>query len=69
MEIFLTIMGVVFFIIGSLFLLSPKTVVKASNFLNFTLFKIDKKIHAWRRPFGILFLLLSIFSWYIGFPK
>ncbi|MBL7068360.1 MAG: hypothetical protein ISS34_00690 [Candidatus Omnitrophica bacterium] len=68
MEMFLTVASLIFLLVGALFLLSPQTVVKISNFLNLTAFTIDEKMHRMRRAVGAFFLVLSIVLWYIGFP-
>ncbi len=65
MEIFLIVAALVLFIFGSLLLLSSESVVRIANLTNRVLFNIDDKIHTWRRPLGIAFLALSIFSWYV----
>jgi hypothetical protein len=69
MEIFLIVAALVFLVFGSLLLLSIESVVKISNLTNHVLLNIDDKIHTWRRPLGIIFLVLSIFSWYIALAK
>ena len=69
MEIFLIITALLFLISGSLLLLSPQTFIRISDVTNKVLINIDAKIHVWRRLPGILFLLVSIFLWYIGFKK
>ncbi len=65
MELFLTFAALAFLIFGSLLLLSVESVVRINNLSNRVLFNIDNKIHTWRRPLGIVFLALSIFSWYV----
>ncbi len=65
MEMFLIVAALVFLIFGLLLLLSVESVVKITNLTNRVLFNIDDKIHTWRRPLGIAFLALSIFSWYV----
>ena len=65
MELFLIFAALAFLIFGLLLLLSAESVVRINNFSNRVLFNIDDKIHAWRRPLGIVFLALSIFSWYV----
>jgi hypothetical protein len=69
MEIFLIIAALVFLIFGSLLLLSIESVVKISNLTNRVLLNIDDKIHIWRRPLGVMFLAVSIFSWYVALAK
>ncbi len=65
MGIFLIVAALVLFIFGSLLLLSVESVIRITNLTNQVLFNIDEKIHAWRRPLGIVFLAVSIFSWYV----
>ncbi len=65
MEIFLIVAALVFLIFGSLLLLSVESVIRITNVTNRVLFNIDDKIHTWRRPLGIAFLALSIFSLYV----
>ena len=69
MEIFLIVAALVFLIFGSLLLLSIESVVRITNLTNQVLFNIDDKIHTWRRPLGVIFLALSIFSWYVAWTK
>ncbi len=65
MELFLIFAALAFLIFGLLLLLSAESVVRINNLANRVLFNIDDKIHPWRRPLGIVFLALSIFSWYV----
>ncbi len=65
MELFSIFAALAFLIFGSLLLLSAESVVRINNLANRVLFNIDDKIHTWRRPLGIVFLALSIFSWYV----
>ncbi len=65
MELFLIFAALAFLIFGLLLLLSAESVVRINNLANRVLFNIDDKIHAWRRLLGIVFLALSIFSWYV----
>jgi len=65
LETFLIVAAVIFFIFGSLLLLSPVTVEKICNLLNQVLFTVDNKIHTLRRPLGIVLLGLTILLWYI----
>jgi len=69
MEVFLIVAALAFLIFGLLLLLSAESVVRIANLTNRVLFNIDDKIHAWRRPLGIAFLALSIFSWYVALAK
>ena len=69
MEIFLIVVALIFLIFGSLLLLSVESVVRINNLTNRVLFSIDDKIHAWRRPLGIVLLALSIFSWYVAWTQ
>ncbi len=69
MEIFLIVAALVFLIFGSLLLLSVESVVRITNLTNRVLFNIGDKMHTWRRPLGIVFLALSIFSWYVVWTK
>ncbi len=69
MDIFLIVAALVFLIFGSLLLLSIESVVRISNLANHVLLKIDDKIYIWRRPLGVIFLALSIFSWYVALAK
>ena len=70
MEVFLVVAAIVFLIFGSLLLLSPKTIEDIARGTNKVLLTIaDEKIVTWRRPLGIFFLVLAIFSWYVGFLK
>jgi len=69
MELFLIVAALAFLIFGLLLLLSAESVVRINNLANRVLFNIDDKIHAWRRPLGIVFLALSIFSWYVVLAK
>ena len=69
MEIFLIVAALVFLIFGSLLLLSIESVIRITNLTSRVLFNIDDKIHTWRRPLGVMFLALSIFSWYVAFTK
>ncbi len=69
METFLIVAALVFLIFGSLLLLSVESVVRITNLTNRVLFNIDDKIHTWRRPLGVIFLALSIFSWYVAWKK
>ena len=69
MEIFLIVAALAFLIFGLLLLLSAESVVRINNLANRVLFNIDDKIHTWRRPLGVIFLALSIFSWYIALTK
>ena len=65
MEIFLIVAALVFFTFGLLLLLSVKSVVRITNLTNRVLFNIDDKVHTWRRPLGVMFLVLSIFLWHV----
>lgn len=65
MEIFLVTATILFFIAGTLLLLSPKTVEKIANATNRVLFTLDDKIPSLRKPLGILFLAITIYLWYI----
>ncbi len=65
METFLIVAALAFLIFGSLLLLSAESVIRIANLTNRVLFNIDDKIHTWRRPLGIAFLALSIFSLYV----
>lgn len=69
MELFLIIAAIIFFIFGSLLLISPQAVEKISNYTNRVLFTIDEKIHKWRKPIGIVFLVLAVFLWYSALFK
>ncbi len=69
METFLIVAALVFLIFGLLLLLSAESVVRINNLANRVLFNIDDKIHTWRRPLGVIFLALSIFSWYVAWKK
>jgi hypothetical protein len=66
MEIFLVVAALVFFIFGTLLLLSPESVVKLSTTTNKVLFSLDEKIPKLRRPIGIFFLVLTIYLWYVA---
>ena len=66
METFLIVAALAFLIFGSLLLLSAESVTRITNLTNRVLFNVDDKIHTWRRPLGIVFLALSIFSWYVA---
>ena len=65
MELFLIVAALAFLIFGLILLLSAESVVRINNLANRVLFNIDDKIPTWRRPLGIVFLALSIFSWYV----
>jgi len=65
MELFLVVSAGIFFIAGSLLLLSPKLVMKISDMMNKALFTLDDKIPKLRRPLGIFFLAITIYLWYI----
>jgi len=65
MELLFIVAALAFLIFGLLLLLSAESVVRINNLANRVLFNIDDKIHTWRRPLGIVFLALSIFSWYV----
>ena len=69
MEIFLIVAALVFLIFGSLLLLSIESVIRITNLTSRVLFNIDDKIHTWRRPLGVAFLALSIFSLYVALTK
>ncbi len=69
MEIFLIVAALAFLIFGLLLLLSVESVGRINNLTNRVLFNIDDKMHAWRRPLGIVLLALSIFSWYVAWTK
>lgn len=69
MQTFLVVAALIFLIFGSLLLLSPRTVEKLSNLTNRMLFTVDDKIHGWRRPMGIILLVLAIFCWYVALAK
>lgn len=65
MEIFLVISAGLFFVAGTLFMLSPKSVMRIYDMTNKALFTLDDKIPKLRRPLGIFFLSITIFLWYI----
>ena len=65
MEMFLVVSAGVFFIFGVLFMLSPKTVELISKTTNKVLFTLDDKFPLLRRPLGILFLIITIYLWYV----
>ena len=69
MEIFLIVAALVLLVFGSLLLLSVESVVRISNLTNKVMFSIDEKMRTWRRPLGIVFLALSIFSWYCALNR
>lgn len=69
METFLIVTSIIFFIFGLLLLLSPAKVEKIAKVTNIVLFTIDDKIHTVRRPMGIIFLVLTVFLWFVLLSK
>ena len=69
MRLFLIIATVVFFISGTMLLLTPKIFKKISGLTDHVLFKLENKLGKVRRPLGIIFLAISIFTWYIVLYK
>lgn len=69
MEIILIFLAMVFLLFGSILLLSPETFLKIAQLSNQVVFTIDEKVPSWRRPIGIIFLILTIFLWFIAFQK
>lgn len=55
MEVFLAAAALIFLFFGALFLLSPGTIEKIAKVTNSVVFTIDDRIHAWRRPLGVIF--------------
>ncbi len=69
MEIILIFLAMVFLSFGSILLLSPEMFLKIAQLSNQVVFTIDEKVPSWRRPIGIIFLILTIFLWFIAFQK
>lgn len=65
MEMFLIVSAGVFFIFGVLFMLSPKAVEVIFGITNKVIFTLDDKFPLLRRPLGILFLVITIYLWYV----
>lgn len=66
MATLLGITALIFFIAGTLLLLSPKSFESITKLTNKLLFNMDDKIPVLRRPLGIFFLALCIYLWYIA---
>lgn len=66
MELFLIGAALLFFIFGTLLLLSPESVIRLSSVTNKVLFSLDERVPRMRRPLGIMFLAITIFLWYVA---
>ncbi len=69
MEIFLIFATILFLVFGSILLLTPETFEKIARLANQLVFRMDEKVHSWRRPMGIMFLILAIFLWFVVMSK
>lgn len=69
METFLIVVALIFFLFSLTLLLSPHVVHNLAELLNRVLFTIDDKIHGWRKPIAIIFLVLAIFFLWVAIVK
>lgn len=69
MQMFLIFATILFLVFGSILLLTPEAFAKIAQLANLLVFRTDEKIHSWRRPMGIMFLILAIFLWFIALSK
>jgi hypothetical protein len=69
MELFLLVCAGVFFVAGSLLLLSPGLVTGIADTINKVIFTLDDKIPLLRKPLAIIFMVAAIYLWYILWYK